>query len=81
MNESEEGGGSFRVSCSDAAPAFEAEEGILHQMAQFVEIVIVRALDFAMFSRWDHRFDSLSLGLRQNGVRIVAAIGDQILCG
>jgi hypothetical protein len=28
----------------------------------------------------DHRLDSLCLGLRKNGVRIVAAIRHQMLC-
>ena len=81
VNEGEEGGSSFGVACRDASPAFEVEEGILHQMAQFIEVLVVRALDFAMLARWDHRLEALRLGLRQDGVRIVAAIRDQIVCG
>ena len=37
----EEGGGVFGVSCCDAAPSFEMEEGIFDQMAQLVQVFVI----------------------------------------
>ena len=80
MDEGEEGRGSLCVSGCNASPSLEVEEGVFHQVAEFVEVLIVRALDESVLSGRDHRTGSLCLGLRKNGVRVVAAIGHQMLC-
>jgi len=54
------------------------EEGIFHQMAQFVEIPVVVSLDFAMFSGRDHGLHPLLGGLIEDRVGVVAAVGQQM---
>lgn len=80
MDEGEEGRGSLCVSGCNAPPSLEVEEGVFHQVAELVEVLIVRALDIPVLSGRDHRTDSLCLGLREDGVGIVAAIRHQMLC-
>jgi hypothetical protein len=55
------------------------EKGVFHQVAKFVDVSIVRALDDPVLSGRNHRLGSLRLGLRKDGVRIVAAIRHQML--
>lgn len=53
------------------------EYGVFHQVAKFVKILVVRALDFTMLSGRNDRLHSLAAGLGYDGVRIVATIRHQ----
>ena len=78
MDGSEEGGRVFCVAGGNASPAFEVEEGIFDQVAQFVEIPVVIALDFAVFpGRYDH-LHVLFGGLFEDRVGVIPAIGQQM---
>lgn len=56
MDGGEEGGGVFGVACRDATPAFEVQKGVLDAISQLVQILIMRALDCAVFLRRDKEF-------------------------
>ena len=77
----EEGRGVFGVSSGDAAPSFEVEKGVFHQMPQFVEMPVVVALLFAVAARRNLRLHALAGGLLHNGVAVVAFVGDQVFGG
>ena len=51
MDSSHEGGGVFGVSCCDAPPSFEVEEGVFDQMPDFVEVFVILALMLAVLFR------------------------------
>ena len=55
------------------------KEGILHQMAQLVEMLVIFALNLSVSSRRDDRFYSLGESLRNNGVGIVTSISQQVV--
>ena len=76
----EERRGVFGVSRGDAAPSFQMQKGVFHQMAHFVERFIVRSLNGAIFLRRNHGFHALSLRLPQQGISIIAPIREQIIC-
>ena len=79
MNGSEEGCGVFGVTGGDAAPSFEMEERVLDQVAEFVQIFVVRPGDFPVLLRRDDRAHALGLGLFKDCVRIVAFVSDQLI--
>jgi hypothetical protein len=79
LNEGKEGRSFLCVSGCNAPPSLEVEEGVFHQVAEFIDVPIVRALDEPVLPGRDHRFGSLRLSLRKDGVRIVAAIRHQML--
>ena len=53
------------------------KNGIFDQVAEFVDMLIVRPLDFAVFSGRNDRPHSLEADLGQDGVGVVATICDQ----
>jgi hypothetical protein len=55
------------------------EEGVLHQVTQFIEIFVIFTLDLSVFSWRDNRLYSLGKRLRDNGVGIVTPIGQQVV--
>ena len=57
------------------------QEGILDQVAQFVEVAVNFSLDLAIFLGRYLRLHALLLSLGQNGVGVVTAIGQQVLGG
>lgn len=68
------------VSSGNAAPALEVQEGIFHEMAHFIEIFVIFSLFFSV-SFWRYfRLHSLFNSLFNNGIRIIALIGQQVLC-
>src|ERR1700683_3343272 len=71
----------FSAAGGDASPALEAEEGIFHEMAQFVEIPVVFALDFAVFLGWYHGLHALFCGLLKDRVGVIASVGQQMFGG
>lgn len=63
------------VSSGNAAPALEVQEGIFHEMAHFIEIFVIFSLFFSV-SFWRYfRLHSLFNSLFNNGIRIIALIG------
>ncbi len=77
----EKGRGVFGIARGDSAPALEMKEGILDQMAQFVEVAVNFSLDLAIFLGRYLRLHALLSRLRQDGVGVVTAIGQQMLGG
>ena len=49
MDCSEEGTGVFGITSSDAAPAFEMEEGVFDEVSKPVKVRVVVTLYFAVF--------------------------------
>ena len=79
MHDGQVGRGPFGVAGGEAAPAFEPQHGVFHQMTQLVEVFVVVALEESMFSGRDHRSHPLSRRLFQDGVGIVAPVGQKML--
>ena len=79
MDGGEEGCGIFGVSCGNAAPALQVQEGIFHQMAEFIKVCVVFSLFDTVFLRRDNRIHALIFGLFKDGVCVIAAIGKQII--
>ena len=77
MSGSEKGRGVFRIAGGKAAPALEMKNGVLHQVAQFVEVSIVGTPDQAMFSGRYDRSHALTHGLADDGIGIVASVRHQ----
>jgi len=75
----EEGCGVFGVSCSDAAPSFEAQERVFDEVAEFIQIFVVRPLGDAVFLWRDHGIHTLRCGLLKEGVGIVPFVHDQMI--
>ena len=68
----------FGVTGGDATSTLEVKEGVFDQMAQFVEVAVVFALEEAMSSGRDDRSHALFCGLLEDGIGVVAAISQQI---
>ena len=71
--------GVFRIPRRNASPAFEVQEGVFHQLAQFVEVFVITALVFAVFLGRNHGCHLLLNGLLDDGICIVALVGQQVL--
>lgn len=78
MNRGEKGGGIFGIASGNAPPAFEVKEGIFDEMTQFVEVAIILALMEAVFFGRNDSSHALFCGLQEDGIGIVAAIGQKI---
>lgn len=79
MDGGEEGSGVFGVSGGDTAPALEGEPGVVDQVAQFVEVFIIRPWHGSVLLRRDNRIHALHGGLLKNGIRIIPFLGDQVV--
>ena len=78
MDGSEEGRCPFGIAGGNSSPALEVEHGVFHQMAEFIEVLVVIALDDPVpFGRND-RAHSLPGRLFKNGVGIVAPVGQKM---
>ena len=69
----------FGVARSDASPLLDVQKGILDEMPLLVEMSIIVTRHFSVLSWRDHRPHALLLGKRDDGVAVVAFIGDQML--
>lgn len=78
MNSGEERRAVFGVSCRDPAPSFEHQERVFDQMAQLIQLLVVRSLLFSVLLRWDYRPHTLGVGLVEDRVGIIAFIRDQM---
>lgn len=79
MDSGEEGGGIFGVACGDAAPAFEVQKGVLDEMAQLIEILVIRSLGCATFLRRDHGVHLLCLRLCEDRIGVIAFVCQKML--
>ena len=69
----------FGVARSDTPPLLDVEKCILDEMPLLVEMSIIVTQHFSVLSRRDHRPHALPFGKRDDGVAVVAFVGDQIL--
>jgi hypothetical protein len=56
------------------------QKGILNQVPQLIEMFVVLALLLTIFSRWNLRFHPLLMCLLNNGITVIAFIGEQMIC-
>jgi len=75
---SEEGCGALGVASRDTAPSLEMKDGIFHQMAQFVEMLVIGAWRFAVAAGRNLRLHALHGGLFHDSVAVIALVGDQV---
>jgi hypothetical protein len=52
---------------------------ILNEMAVPVEVLVITSLPLSIFAGWDHDAQALSGGLLDNGIAVVALVGQQVL--
>jgi hypothetical protein len=52
---------------------------ILNEMAVPVEVLVITSLPLSIFAGWDHDAHALSGGLLDNGIAVVALVGQQVL--
>lgn len=69
----------FGVTCSNATPTFKHKESILNQMTQFVKVLIVLALLFAVSFRRDDHLHASFLRRADNYIRVVTSISEESL--
>ena len=79
MNGSKEGSCILGVSCGDAAPAFEMQEGIFDEMAQLIKLLIIFPLKLAVFLWRNDGLHTLVFGLLQDSVAVVAFVREQVI--
>lgn len=77
VNGGKEGSGILSEASGNASPTLEVEEGVFDQMAQFIEVTVVFALNEAVFPGRDNRRHALGFGLPEDRVGVVTAIGQQ----
>ena len=80
MSGGEKRGDIFSIAGGNTSPALEVEHGVFNQVAQFVEVFVIVALMGAIPFGRDHGDHSLALGLLEDGVGVVAAVSQQIIC-
>jgi len=61
------------------APLLDVGEGIFYQMALAVEVFVVEPLGFAVGPRRDLGLHALRGSLLDNGIAVVAFVGNQVL--
>ena len=79
MDSGEEGCGVFGVSGCDTPPLFECEKGIFDQVAQLIEVLVIRSLNCSVFLGRNDRVHALCGRLLENRVGVIPSIGDQMI--
>ena len=79
MNGREKRSSVLGVSCGNAAPLFQMEKGVFHQMLEFVELFVVLPLMFTISLGRNNTLHLVLLGLVNNRVGIVSAISQKML--
>jgi hypothetical protein len=77
-NGGEEGCGGFGVTGGEAPPSFLVEERGLEQVAEFVQIFVVRPGDVPVLLWRDDRAHAVGLGLFKDRVPLGAFVSDQL---
>ena len=78
MRGGKERGGEFRIAGGDPPPSLEMQEGVFHQVPQFVEFFVIAPLLLPVSLGRDLRFHPLSGSLPDDRVGVVPLIGQQI---
>lgn len=78
LDDGEERGQILGVACCDAAPLLDVQEGVLHQVSQAIEMLVVMALDLAIFARRNLCLHPQLLGLLDDGIAVIALVRDQM---
>jgi len=60
------------ITGGDASPALEVQKGVVDQMAPFIALLAIQALDFAVLFCCNDGHHTLSRGLSKNGVAVIA---------
>jgi hypothetical protein len=81
LHGSEKGGGPFDITGGNTSPALEVEHGVFYQVAKFIEVLVVSALDQSVLFGWDHRIHPLSCRLFEDGIGVIAPVGQKMVCG
>jgi hypothetical protein len=71
--------GPFRIAGSDPSPPFEMQEGVLDQVPQLIQVLVIRPLFLAIFPRRDLHLHALATCLLHDGITVIAFIGQQVL--
>ena len=74
LDSGSERSGVFSVARSNTAPPFEKQEGILNEVAEFVEMFIVFPQMFSALSWRNHRYHPLVSSFEKDCVCIIATI-------
>ena len=51
---------------------------VLNEMAVPIEVIVIASLRLSVFARWDHDAHALSSGLLDDGIAVVALVGQQV---
>jgi hypothetical protein len=81
LNGGEERRGPLGVTGGNPTPAFKVQHGVLHQMTKLIEILVIVSLDKAVLLRRNDWYHFLPGRLLENGVGVIAAIGQQVFGG
>ncbi|SDZ04715.1 hypothetical protein SAMN05421755_10929 [Nitrosomonas sp. Nm33] len=79
MDGGEEGSGVFSVSCGNAAPSFQVQEGIFDQVSGLIQIFIIRPLNTTVFLRRDYGLHALSFCLIKNSIAVIVFVRNQLI--
>ncbi len=77
MNGRKERCGILRISCGNAPPALEMQEGVLHPVSPTIRLPITLPLHLAVALRRDHRFDASPATVRQDPVGVMGPVRQQ----
>ena len=79
MDCGEKGRGVFGVSGRNTPPLFESKQGIFDQMAQLIEVLIMRSSNRSVFLGRNDGVHALRGRLLENRIGVVTFIGDQMI--
>lgn len=79
MDGSEKGSGVFCISCGNAAPSFQVQEGIFDQVSGLIQIFIIQPLSTTVFLWRDDGLHALSFCLVNNSIAIIASVCNQLI--
>jgi len=69
----------FGIAGGNSAPALKVEHGVFHQVTEFIEVLVVFSLNDAVLFGRNNRIHSLPGCLLQDGIGVVAAIGQKMV--
>ena len=55
------------------------QKRVLNEMAVSVKVLVIASLLLSVFARWDHDAHALSGSLLDDGITVVALVGQQVL--
>ena len=79
LNGGEKGSGILGIPCSDAAPSFQVQERVFHQVTQFIKVTVVVTLCLPVLLGRDDGFDTRTFCQCKDLVGVIPSIGEQVL--